>query len=191
MENIKTLIIDCGSSFIKKAEEFFIKETLAFSKVKVEELNKEDIKGHSHIIISGAPLLLTEIDTSIYLEKVNILLKSNLPTLGICFGHQLIGMHFGANISKGEERRGDEEIKILKPSKLFKDINTPLIIQQEAHLEEITLPDGFVLIATSKRTKNEAMEHKEKSIWGTQFHPEVSGELGQKIIKNFLEFTQH
>jgi GMP synthase (glutamine-hydrolysing) len=191
MENVKILIIDCGSDFIKKAEEFLTKETISFNKIKVEELNPENISDHSHIIISGAPQLLTEIDTSLYLEKVDILLKSTLPILGICFGHQIIGMHFGANISKGEERRGDEEIEILRTSQLFTDINTKLIVQQEAHLEEITLPNEFVLIATSKGTNNEAMEHKNRPIWGTQFHPEVSGEIGQKIIKNFLETTPH
>ena len=119
-----------------------------------------------------------------------MLLKSRLPMLGICFGHQIIGMHFGAKISKGEERRGDEEIEILKPSKLFMDINEKVIIQQEAHFEEITLPEKFQLLATSRRTNNEAMEHKEKPIWGTQFHPEVSGKIGQKIIKNFLSLTK-
>jgi GMP synthase (glutamine-hydrolysing) len=191
MENVKILIIDCGSNFIKKAEEYFTKEKIFFSKIKVEELNSENIEGYSHIIISGAPQLLTEVDTTLYLEKVNLLIKSALPMLGICFGHQIIGMCFGAKISRGTERRGDEEIEILNPSKLFTNITTKVIIQQEAHLEEITLPKEFKLLATSKRTKNEAMKHQGKPIWGTQFHPEISGEVGQKIIKNFLEATQH
>ena len=191
MGNEKVLIVDCGSNFIKKAEEYFKENNLIFDKIKIEEIEKKDNHSYTHIIISGAPKLLTEVDPTPDLDKIKILLDYSLPTLGICFGHQLIGMYFGAKISQGKERRGDEEIRILQPSKLFDGIQTDKIIQQEAHLEEITLPNEFTLIATSKRTKNEAMEHKEKLIFSTQFHPEISGEIGQQIIKNFLRITQH
>jgi GMP synthase (glutamine-hydrolysing) len=57
----------------------------------------------------------------------------------------------------------------------------------EDHCEGITLPDQFILLARSRSYDVEAMKHREKDIYGVQFHPETSNEPGRKIAHNFLK----
>ena len=56
----------------------------------------------------------------------------------------------------------------------------------EDHCETVSIPSDFNLIAVSDACVNEGMQHKEKLIFGVQFHPEVSGNMGTLIIENFV-----
>lgn len=79
-----------------------------------------------------------------------------------------------------------QRIEILKGNDLFIGIQD-LAEFREEHAEFISLPKNFILMAKSKSCGNESMKHKSKSIYGVQFHPEVSGENGKKLFKNFLK----
>ena len=51
---------------------------------------------------------------------------------------------------------------------------------------EFDLPKDFIKIAESTTCKIEMIEHKFKKIFGIQFHPEVSNEIGKEIIEQFI-----
>jgi GMP synthase (glutamine-hydrolysing) len=51
----------------------------------------------------------------------------------------------------------------------------------------IALPEGFEAVAETENCEFAAIEHREKEIFGLQFHPEVSHtECGSEILRNFL-----
>ena len=52
---------------------------------------------------------------------------------------------------------------------------------------EKTPPFSFKVIAKTKNGMIQAIEHKEKNIFGVQFHPEISGKAGEKLLDNFLK----
>lgn len=79
-----------------------------------------------------------------------------------------------------------EKIDILRENKLFDSIKN-LSLFQEAHFEFITLPEDFILLAKSESCQNEAMKHKDRIIYSTQFHPEESNKEGLRLINNFLK----
>ena len=54
----------------------------------------------------------------------------------------------------------------------------------------ITLPEKFDLLAIFDSCNNESMKHKDKNMYGVQFHPEVSGEAGEIVFDNFLKITK-
>ena len=53
------------------------------------------------------------------------------------------------------------------------------------------LPDNFIKLSHSKDCEFEAIKHKDKSIYGFQFHPEVEQtDFGSQMIKNFVEICK-
>ena len=107
-----------------------------------------------------------------------------LPILGICFGHQIMGLFFNAKITKCQPDRNWQNIIFETKFDLF-DCNSAVFM--EDHCECIDGPDEFIVSGSSSICSNEAMQHKVNPWYGVQFHPEVSGENGILLIKNFLK----
>jgi GMP synthase (glutamine-hydrolysing) len=150
-----------------------------------QEVNWDKTSG---IILSGAPILLTEVDTTKYIEQYLFLKNYTKPILGICFGHQLLGLLFGASVYKGEAIRKETEIAILLKDNLFEGFKKNVVMMED-HTEGITLPASFIHLASSEKYPVEAMKHSNLNIYGTQFHSEVSGENGLKLLSNFCKLT--
>src|SRR5687768_3302787 len=114
----KILIIDCGSKKVPHIE--YMLQDLGMQTHTQQLLLVEKItETYTAIVVSGAPVLLTETDPQPYLQKFKILLDSGLPLLGICFGHQLLGMSFGAEVSRCKEDRDIQTIRLLGQDTLF------------------------------------------------------------------------
>ena len=179
------LIIDCGSEKTKYIGEI-IKPKIDVTICKFNDFKLEYLKSIKGIIISGAPILLSEVDTKPYIEKFKWIKTTSTPILGICFGHQIIGLIHGSFVKKIIPVRSWEKINIIKSSNLLYSL--PLIFEMmEDHCETISIPKQFNHIASSNSSANEIMEHKEKKIFGIQFHPEVSNHLGQVLLDNFIQ----
>jgi GMP synthase (glutamine-hydrolysing) len=184
--NHKILIIDCGSkktpNIAQALEELFV----VYDVIPLTELDAENVLTYKAIIISGAPILLTDTDPKPYLHKFDFIHQYKNPVLGICFGHQVLGLLHGAVITKGIEVREPQLISQTDSSILFNGIKGDVEMIQD-HCEEISVPNDFKCIARSVTCENEAMQHKVKPMFGVQFHPEVSGRLGKQLLKNFLK----
>jgi len=187
MSSIK--IIDCDS---KKTKE--ICRILSVLGAETETLSIKDLPSgifnwSGGIIISGSPVLLSETDTAPYIEKFLFVKNISVPVLGICFGHQIIGMLYGGKIQKDKECRRPINIKLLAKDAIFEGLPENPVFGED-HTESISLPLNFEHIATSEFCKVEAIKHKEKPLYGVQFHPEVSGENGKILLKNFLRICK-
>lgn len=133
--------------------------------------------------------MFTTADHKPYIEKYSFIKEGKIPVLGICFGHQLMGILHGAKIFRGEEIRSENKIRVMKEDVLFKGL-FPECEMKEDHTEGISLPPGFIHLATSSSYTNEGMRHPILPLWGVQFHPEVSGANGKKLIGNFLKIVE-
>lgn len=183
------LLINCGSSktpFIEQiVERFFPIKTIG-----VNDFTEDNLSDVDGVIISGAPILLSEIDPTPFLDKMQWVLNFEKPLLGICFGHQILGMVFGASILRQKEDRDWQEIEVIEHSSLFDNLE-PVLKMMEDHCESVSVPPKFELSATSDTCVNEAMFHKTKPIFGVQFHPEVSGDNGVILLENFVKLVQN
>jgi GMP synthase (glutamine-hydrolysing) len=149
-----------------------------------DQTDKSDLEKAGGIILSGSPTYLTEVSHQPYHDRYGFIRNTDIPVLGICFGHQVLGILHGAQIYRGQEIADDLEIGLLKDDPLFSDLSNPTVMAED-HTEGITVPEGFIHLATSSMYANEGMKHKTKTIYGVQFHPEVSGENGKILLGNF------
>jgi len=176
-------LIDCGSAktpqIAEQLEEYIDVKVFGLMDFTIEHLAQFE-----GVVISGAPILLTDIDPSPYLQHLSWIKTYQKPLLGICFGHQIIGLLHGARVSKMREDRGFQEIELIKDDCLFERL-PDVFEMQEDHCEHISIPQGFELLACSDACINEAMKNKEKPMYGVQFHPEVSGNFGHVLLENF------
>ena len=137
------------------------------------------------LILSGGPTSVYEDDLGLSKE----LLDLDIPILGICWGHQFIAHSLGGKVEYGDMGEyGYSEVVVDSEDTLFKGM-PPKFRAWVSHRDEvIKLPEGFESLAHSNTCKIEAMAHKNKKIFGVQFHPEVFHTKGGKILlQNFVE----
>ena len=186
------LMIDNYDSFVFNVEQY-LKEMTDDEVITVrnDAITIDDIKkmNPSKIIFSPGPKHPK--DSGICLEILNNIDElGNIPILGICLGHQAIGMNFGGEIKRLENplHGKTSEITVLSEnSVLFKNLPKKFKVMRYHSLYVENIPEELEVTARSEDGIAMAVEHKSKNIFGIQFHPEsFFTEYGKNIIRNFL-----
>ncbi len=203
-------IVDYQSGNISSVINSF--KEAAKNKINLEvtsNLNK--IKSSDKIVLPGQGSFKSCVDA---LKKINGLIdelenfaiNKKKPLLGICVGLQMfadVGYEeietrgFGwipGKVSKIDNQKGKfklphigwNEIKILKNSKIFKDIKNESHMYF-VHSYEFIPEDKSVISATTDYSSEIVCSVEKENLFGTQFHPEKSDKDGLKVIKNFLD----
>src|ERR1041385_2400758 len=156
------LIVDCGSSKTSAIKDAVSSLGFSAQSVKLPLLTDAHISKAKGIIISGAPILLTASYPVLFADRFSFLKTISIPVLGICFGHQVLGLVFGETVFRGEEVRGQEEINFMFDDGLTRGIPLTTFFTED-HTEGVGLPDDdFFLLASSAHYEVEAMKHKRK-----------------------------
>lgn len=148
-------------------------------------------RSYDGIILSGTEALFTRTaDRKKFESLFEFLPKIGVPILGICGGHQALAIAHGGEVAKvGHLVKGFRTVELEDKDSLLAGLPSKIRVMQ-SHYEEVKrLPPRFVRIATSKDTKNEAMKHEERPVYGVQFHPErwnEDNQAGKQILENFV-----
>jgi len=114
--------------------------------------------------------------------------ETEKPLLGICYGHQTLAHAWGARVVKKGFFEADADIRVSRPDALL-DSFAKTFSAFKSHFEHVVADDGltrhFEVLAASDRCAVEVIRHRERPLWGTQFHPERSGATGERIAANF------
>ena len=183
----KVAIIACGSSKVPDIARVLADAGADPFVIRPNELSTLVSDPPTAIVISGNPALIRDTGTN-FLADFEVLRDITLPILGICFGHQVIGMLYGESVTIGKEDRGLRQLEILQDEPLFDGLSGDDVFQED-HIEEVALPQNFIHLASSSHCCNEAMMHRELPVYGVQFHPESSGDAGGQLIRNFLSLV--
>ncbi|MDB9768713.1 imidazole glycerol phosphate synthase subunit HisH [Candidatus Pelagibacter ubique] len=202
-------IVDYNSGNISSVINSF--KEAAKNKVKIEvtsNLNK--IKSSDKLVLPGQGSFKSCVDA---LNNINGLVEilnefainSKKPLLGICVGLQMfadVGYEeietrglgwISGKVSKIDNQNGKyklphigwNQINIMKDSKIFKDIenNSHMYF---VHSYEFIPEDKSAISATTNYSSDIVCSVEKENIFGTQFHPEKSDQIGLKVINNFI-----
>ena len=186
---MNVLIVDCYDSFTfnlyQQVGKLGEKPVVFPCDTPLETLQKS---GCDRIILSPGPGTPEE---SGVCREVLETMSRNIPTLGVCLGHQTICTVFGGDVVRAPHLMHGKTSPIRhEGTGIFTGIPTPftatryhsLVARQESLPEELevtatSLDDGYVM----------GIRHTEYPINGVQFHPEsILSPQGDSIIRNFL-----
>jgi len=133
-------------------------------------------------IITGSHAMVTE--RRPWSEQTAAWLKSavgQVPLLGICYGHQLLGHALGGAVADNPLGREMGMVQVdftpaAAADKLFNDLPTTITAPVSHQQSLRRLPEGAILLAHSAREPHQAFRYGETT-WGVQFHPEFDAEV--------------
>ncbi|RYM05205.1 glutamine-hydrolyzing GMP synthase [Sporolactobacillus sp. THM7-7] len=147
-----------------------------------EQIKEKKPKG---IIFSGGP-------SSVYDEGAPkcdpAIFDLDIPILGICYGLQLISVHYGAGVERAVHREyGKADIVADTDSVLFKGQPAEQLVWMSHGDLVKTPPAGFQVVAKSPSCPVAAMSDAKKNVYAVQYHPEVRHtKYGNDLLKNFI-----
>lgn len=118
--------------------------------------------------------------------------KNKIPILGVCLGHQVIGIYFGSKcVPSGAPMHGIvSQLKVKKNAKIFKEV-TDFTIMHYHSLILKELSNDLEVLAVDEQEQIMIIQHKAFNIIGMQFHPESILTIdGKKMIENWVKYYQ-
>ena len=184
-EDRPVLVVDFGGQYAQLIARR-VREARVYSEIVSHRSTAQEIRRRNPIalILSGGPASVysdgaPEMDTGVF--------ELGVPTLGICYGAQLLARDLGGRVDKtGAGEYGKVDMRASEGS-LF----TTLPAEQTAWMSHrdtvVAPPEGARIVATSEHTPVAAFEDDARKLYGVQFHPEVvHTPHGQQVLKNFL-----
>ena len=183
----RILILDFGSQFTQLIARR-VREAGVYSEIHPPTRSAEWIRewNPTGIILSGGP-------NSVYDAGAPTVPKEVLdfaPTLGVCYGMNLIVHLLGGEIAPADRREyGRAELIVDDSDTLFdgftKGERTPVWMSHGDQVKQV--PKGFEVLAHSANSHIGAFRDRGRPIYGVQFHPEVvHTPRGGELIENFL-----
>ncbi|GAB3800229.1 glutamine-hydrolyzing GMP synthase [Virgibacillus kimchii] len=184
--NEMILVLDFGSQYnqliTRRIREFGVYSELHSHKLTAEEIKQMNPKG---IILSGGPHSVYDENSFRCDEDI---FKLDIPILGICYGMQLMALHYGGKVEKAKNREyGKALIDRKGKSVLLEDTPDSQTVWMSHGDKVIEAPQSFSIDATSPSTPIAAMSRPEENLYAVQYHPEVRhSEYGNHLLKQFV-----
>ncbi|ALC17556.1 anthranilate synthase, component II [Desulfuromonas soudanensis] len=157
-----------------------------------DQITVEEVAALSprRIVVSPGPCSPAEAGISVELIKR---LSATIPMLGVCLGHQAIGHAFGGKVIRAAElMHGKTSFIHHDDSGVFSGLSNPFVATRYHSLivEKASLPSCLRICAWIEDGTIMGLEHRERPLWGVQFHPEsILTVEGKRLLQNFLELT--
>ena len=188
---MKILLIDNYDSFTFNLYHYISSLKVTVDVVRNDKINSNEIlkKKYNRIVISPGPGNPNQSGNCINILKT---LHKELPFLGVCLGHQIIGQVFGSKIIQAKKLMHGKTSKI-NSKKIGILKNLPKTFEATRYhsliIDKKTLSNQLEITAETDDGIIMGVKHKKYNIHGVQFHPEsIKTRIGIKILKNFINY---
>lgn len=158
--------------------------------IRNDEMSVEEIKALNpgRMILSPGPGRSENAGVIIEAAKK---LGKEIPTLGVCLGHQAICAAYGATVTYAKElmHGKQSEITFDRACPLFRGCPDRVKVARYHSLaaDKGTIPDCLRIVAETTDGEVMAVQHREYPIYGVQFHPEsIMTPDGKRMLANFI-----
>jgi GMP synthase (glutamine-hydrolysing) len=179
------LVLDFGGQYsqliARRVREARVYSELVSHRASAAEIRR---RNPAALILSGGP-------ASVYADGAPrcdpAIFELGLPTLGICYGMQLLALELGGRVDRtGAGEFGKTELHASE-SPLFRDLPPEQQVWMSHRDSVVEPPSGAEVVASSGSTPVAAFQDRTRGLYGIQFHPEVvHTPHGQEVLKNFL-----
>lgn len=152
--------------------------------ISVEDVERMQPRG---IVISPGPCRPENAGISVSLIRS---FSGRIPILGVCLGHQAIGVAFGGRVVHAKYLMHGKVSAVTSDEKaIFRGIKSPFQAMRYHSLaiSRETVPECLEVTAESEDGEIMGVRHREHPTEGIQFHPEsIMTQVGKRILRNFL-----
>ncbi len=179
------LVLDFGGQYSQLIARR-VREARVYSELVSHRITTDEARARNPlaIVLSGGP-------ASVYAEGAPQmdpeLLAIGVPTLGICYGMQLMARELGGTVASNDVSEYGKTSLAASSSTLFDGLPSEQSVWMSHRDSVVVAPPGARVTATSEATPVAAFENGERGLYGVQFHPEVRHTVhGQALLENFL-----
>ena len=187
------LMIDNYDSFVYNLKAYFEELGKEIAVIRCDKITLEEIEDMqpSGIILSPGPKRPQ--DATLCIDIVEKF-QEKIPILGVCLGHQVLGLCSGATVAKGIFPIHGKISEISNNGlRLFAGLPTKFNVTRYHSLvvNKDTISNNYSIDATTADGVVMGISHKTLPLYGVQFHPEaVCTEYGHALLNNFCKTAE-
>jgi len=185
---LRILVVDNYDSFVYNLVQYLAQLGARTVVRRNDETSADDLDGFDGVLVSPGPGRPESAGVSVPI--VAACAARELPLLGVCLGHQAIGVAFGATVTRAPELLHGKTSEVHhKGVGVLEGVADPFTATRYHSLAvvEDTLPAELEVTGRTAAGVVMAMRHTDLPIEGVQFHPEsVLTEAGHVLLANWL-----
>lgn len=193
MQHMRVLVVDNYDSFVYNLVQYLAQLGAECTVWRNDVVDVDDVAKFDGVLVSPGPGTPEKAGRSV--EVVRRCAAESVPMLGVCLGHQAIGVAWGATVDRAPELLHGKTSEVEHHGAgVLAGLPSPFTATRYHSLTVLpeTIPDDFEVTGRTASGVVMGMRHRELPIEGVQFHPEsVLTQGGHRMLANWMASAGH
>jgi len=190
---MRVLVVDNYDSFVYNLVQYLAQLGAQVTVRRNDEVDLDELDAVDGVLVSPGPGTPERAGSSI--EVIRRSAERTLPVLGVCLGHQAIGVAWGGVVERAPELlHGKTSLVHHDGTGVLAGLSNPFVATRyhSLSIRPDTLPDVLEVTGRTEGGVIMAVRHRELPVVGVQFHPEsVLTEGGHRLLANWMASAGH
>ncbi|RTL71014.1 MAG: aminodeoxychorismate/anthranilate synthase component II [Pseudonocardiaceae bacterium] len=190
---MRVLVVDNYDSFVYNLVQYLAQLGAENTVRRNDEVELDELDDVDGVLISPGPGIPEEAGRSV--DVIKACAERNIPLLGVCLGHQAIGVSWGGVVDRAPELlHGKTSLVHHDGVGVLRDLPDPFVATRyhSLSIRPETLPPELEVTGRTDGGVIMALRHRDAPLEGVQFHPEsVLTEGGHRLLANWMGSAGH